>query len=196
MTTVQQDRLLPSVMMGSVRARVAPEPDVVRAVEDLYRRDARSLLGMLCVLLGDRADAEDVLQEAFARLQRSWNRIEDPARASAYLRSIAFNLARSGLRRRRRRPDPPRRSEQDVDAVVIVHLDEVGDRLVLREDQRRLLAALAALPRRQRECVVLRYHAGAGIDEIATTLGVSSNSVKTHLQRALAALRHHLGEGR
>ena len=64
----------------------------------------------------------------------------------------------------------------------------VDDEIDVREDQRQVLDALRDLPRRQRACLVLRYYDELGIDDIATTLGVSRNSVKTHLQRGLAAL--------
>ena len=79
-------------MISVVSPEWDPEPVVpALEVEQLYRREAGRLLGMLCALLGNRADAEDVLHEAFVRVQRSWGRIEDPARAAAYLRSTAFN---------------------------------------------------------------------------------------------------------
>ena len=55
-----------------------------------------------------------------------------------------------------------------------------------------ILDALRDLPARQRACLVLRYYDELGIDDIAATLGVSRNSVKTHLQRGLAALEARL----
>ena len=66
------------------------------------------------------------------------------------------------------------------------------DELVLREDQRQVLDALRDLPVRQRTCLVLRYYDELGPDAIAETLGISRNSVKTHLQRGLAALEERL----
>lgn len=59
---------------------------------------------------------------------------------------------------------------------------------MLREDQRAVVAAVQRLPKQQRACVILRYYAELGIDDIASTLGISPNSVKTHLARALGAL--------
>jgi RNA polymerase sigma-70 factor (ECF subfamily) len=153
--------------------------------EQLYRQEASRLLAMLVVFLGDRTEAEDVLQEAFLRVQRSWDRIESPSTAGPYLRTTAFNLARTGLRRRLRPQRAPR--QQDLTASP-------EDGLMLREDQRSVMSALAQLPERQRACVVLRYHGEAGISEIAVTLGVSENSVKTHLRRALASLEALLVE--
>ena len=58
-----------------------------------------------------------------------------------------------------------------------------------------MLDALRDLPARQRSCLVLRYYDELGPDEIAATLGISRNSVKTHLQRGLAALEARMSTG-
>ena len=55
-----------------------------------------------------------------------------------------------------------------------------------------VIDALQALPLRQRDCLVLRYYMDLSIPEIATTLGISVNSVKTHLQRGMAMLEARL----
>jgi RNA polymerase sigma-70 factor (sigma-E family) len=156
-------------------------------VDALFRAEGSHLLGMMVAFLGDRAAAEDVVQESFAKVQRAWPRI-DPDRAAAYLRTTAFNGARSLLRRRvvaeRFRPER---------AVTTAGAD---DGVVLAEDQRAVVAALRRLPVRQRECVVLRYYADLREHEIAATLGVSRNSVKTHLRRGMAALARELEDRR
>ena len=90
------------------------------------------------------------------------------------------------------------------------HLDRVNARLRrphafpgkracvvdLRDDHRQVIEALRDLPGRQRDCLVLRYYHELGIEEIASTLGLSANSVKTHLGRGLAALETSLGARR
>jgi RNA polymerase sigma factor (sigma-70 family) len=175
------------------------EPEYVVVVEDvavLFRNEGRRLLGMLTAYLGDRAEAEDVLQDAFARVQRAWPRIEHRGSAPAYLRSTAFNLARSSLRRRRRRPDPVAAMPAGRDLEPAADGPSLDDGLTLREDQREVLAALGALPTRQRACVVLRYYGEHGIEEISDTLGISPNSVKTHLRRAMASLHEALESSR
>ena len=58
-----------------------------------------------------------------------------------------------------------------------------------------LVAALRSLPRRQRQAVALRYLSGLREEEVARALGVSPSTANTHLQRGLAALRRHLGDG-
>ncbi len=65
-----------------------------------------------------------------------------------------------------------------------------------REQARAVVAALGALPRRQRDCVVLRYYLELGPPEIAATLGLSTNSVKTHLRRGLHAMETALSPTR
>jgi RNA polymerase sigma factor (sigma-70 family) len=122
------------------------------------------------------------------------DRIEDPTRAAAYLRSTAFNLARTGLRRRLRRPDLLRRlvPRSAEDGVVQAGEPDALDGLILAERQRAVLRALLSLPARQRACVVLRYYGGVGVDDISTELGISRNSVKTHLRRGLESLGQQL----
>ena len=150
---------------------------------DLYRSYAPDLLEMLWVFVGDKATAEDLVQEAFIRVHRAWPRLDSSA-ARSYVRTTAFNLARSGFRRRmvalRHRPTGPGPAESpEVDVV-------------LREDQREVTAALRRLPARQRQCVVLRYWTELGDQQIAAELGISVNSVKTHLRRGLVAMEKQL----
>lgn len=183
---------------GGKGARVARPLDPAKRLDAeisaLYRAEARPLLGMLSVFLGDLADAEDVLQESFVRVQRSWHRIEDPSRAASYLRSVAFNLARSMLRRRQRFDRKLLQVMSEARRTAKEHLgqDPAWSALGLGADQRVVLAALQALPARQRVCVVLRFYGGDSVEGIAATLGISVNSVKTHLQRAAASLRVEL----
>ena len=62
------------------------------------------------------------------------------------------------------------------------------------EESQGVLDAVRRLPARQRDCVTLRYFEEMSIDQISSVLGVSANSVKTHLQRAMAALDRSLSE--
>jgi len=154
------------------------------AIAALFREHARSLVRLARLFADDRNAAEDLVQEAFLRLRRSFHRIENPERTAAYLRSIVLNLARDHNRRglmslRHRMPE----EESQLSAE---------DRIVLREDQQQMLDALQTLPRRQRDCVTLRYYLELSIPDIAMTLGISVNSVKTHLQRAIAVLEARL----
>ena len=161
--------------------------DVDVFVADMFRAEGASLVRLARLFVDDRNAAEDLVQEAFIRLARSVHRIEDMQRAPAYLRSIVLNLARDHNRRgfvslRHHLPLDDKRASTE-------------DEIELREDQREVLEALRDLAPRQRDCIVLRYYEELGIDDIAETLGVSRNSVKTHLQRGLAALERRLQSG-
>lgn len=150
----------------------------------LFEREGASLVRLARLFVDDRNAAEDLVQEAFIRLARSAARIHDPAKAAAYLRSIVLNLARDHNRRglvslRHQLPFDDQRAS-------------VEDEINLRDDQRRVIEALRDLPHRQRDCLVLRYYQELGIDGIAATLGLSPNSVKTHLRRGLAAMERLL----
>lgn len=168
-------------------------PVAVRTASDelvvlLFEQEGARLVQLARLFVDDRTAAEDLVQEAFIRLARSAHRIREPHKAAAYLRSIVLNLARDHNRRglvslRHRAPQaPPPPTVEDVVAEGEAH--------------REVIAALRALPRRQRDCVVLHYYLELPVAEVASTLGLSANSVKTHLQRGLRALRSGLEQER
>ncbi|MCU0265572.1 MAG: SigE family RNA polymerase sigma factor [Actinomycetia bacterium] len=153
------------------------------ALTVLYTAHHRSLVRIAGLLLRDVDAAEDVVQDAFVGLYRRWYRLRDPDKAAAYLRQATVNGARSALRRRgtARRALPrllPTATDPDVAAQVTAR-HTVTD-------------ALARLPERQREVLVLRYYADLSEAQIADTLGISRGAVKTHASRGLAALRPSL----
>lgn len=169
------------------RSADAAVVDVDAFVVGLFRAEGSSLVRLARLFVDDRNAAEDLVQEAFIRLARSAGRIREPDKAAAYLRSIVLNLARD---HNRRGLVSLRHQLPFVDAPVAAADEDLN----LREDQREVLDALRELPRQQRNCVVLRHLEERGITEIAQTLGISENSVKTHLKRGMAALAARLGE--
>jgi RNA polymerase sigma-70 factor (sigma-E family) len=152
----------------------------------LYRQEATALVRLARLFVDDLNAAEDLVQEAFIRLARNTHRIEDTSRAAAYVRSIVLNLARD----HNRRGLVSLRHQLPIDDTRAAAEEEI----VLRDDQRRVLDAVRDLPQQQRNCVVLRYYEELGIAAIAEVLGISENSVKTHLKRGMAALARELGE--
>lgn len=152
----------------------------------MYRDHARSLVRLARLFVDHRDAAEDVVQEAFIRLARSLHRIDDHAKAGAYLRSIVLNLARD----HNRRGLLSLRHSMATDALDPTGVDEA---IAASEEHRHLIRALRDLPRRQRDCVALRYLLELSVNEIADTLDLSPNSVKTHLKRGLARLRTTTG---
>ena len=157
----------------------------------LYRSEGRSLVRLARLFVDDRDAAEDIVQEAFLRLARHAGRINDDSKAPAYLRSIVLNLARDHNRRGLVSLRHHQSAGRDVDVGP-----SVDDQLVRSEQHRVVLDAVRTLPARQRDCVTLRYFDELGIDAIAHTLGLSPNSVKTHLKRAMQSLERVLGDGR
>lgn len=157
----------------------------------LFQTQGRSLVRLARLFVDDRDAAEDIVQEAFLRLARHAGKIDAVERAPAYLRSIVLNLARDhnrrGLVSLRHHAAHGREVDVDVD-------DTATERLVREEEHQRVLDAVRRLPTRQRDCVALRYFEEMSVNDIASTLQLSANSVKTHLQRALAALERALGE--
>jgi RNA polymerase sigma-70 factor (sigma-E family) len=144
-------------------------------LDGLFRAHATPLLRLAVVLTGDQRLAEDLVQEAFVRLHRSGTH-PAPGTEPAYLRRTVVNLSHGHHRRlrtaRNHPPDPPRAAPAaEVDAVR-------------RDGHRQVVEAVRALPRRQRDCVVLHYFAELTDAQIADALGISAGSVKTHLHRA------------
>lgn len=151
------------------------------AVTRLYAEHWVGLVRLATLLLRDRGRAEEVVQDAYVALHGRWGRLREPDKALAYLRRTVVNGCRSTLRHRtvvdRHRPELP--------GVV-----ESAETTALVGEQRgRLADALAGLPRRQREVLVLRYYADLSEADIATTLGISRGAVKSHSSRGVAALR-------
>lgn len=173
-----------SIRAGQVEVDGEYAPDRRRALHDLYVEHYVGLVRLAALVLGSRESAEEVVQDAFVKLDGSWDRVEDPARRAAYLRSIVMNLARSRLRRRlvarRHRPAP----EPDGSAA--------DDAVLLRDDRRQVIEALQSLPARQRQCLVLRYYAELDEGEIAETLGISRGTVKSSTHRAMRTLERRL----
>ncbi len=160
--------------------------DADELVGALHRAHYRDLVRLAGLLLHDRGASEEVVQDAFVQLHLRWRRIREPEKAAAWLRSAVLNGARSRIRhldvRRRHQPAPVRDHESAEDAAL------TGDA------RDRMVQALRTLPVRQREAVVLRYYLDLPEAEMATAMGISTGSVKTHLHRGLAALHDQLGD--
>lgn len=144
---------------------------------ELYERSRERLAGQLYALTGDEHGAVDLVQEAFARTWARWDRIANYDDPEAFVRRVAFNLAKNQWRRVRRtllRGSPPDRVQAPSDTTE-------------HED---LVAALLTLSIHEREAIVLHYLAGQPIDEIAKDLGAPPGTIKSWLSRG----RSHLAE--
>jgi RNA polymerase sigma-70 factor (ECF subfamily) len=177
--------------------------------DDLFRQFYPRLVPLAERLLADRGEAEDVVQEAFLRLARS-GRTEQAARhqndvgsdgplldrpdevVGAWLRRVVLNLGVNRLRDRRRadaRILRATRLDGTLDPERHPGDDDSPPHALLRAEARdEVHAALAALPERQRACLLLR-HAGHSYAEIAATLGIAIGSVGVYLARGERAFR-------
>ncbi len=156
-------------------------------VTRLFNEEGAALVRLARLFTDDRNAAEDLVQEAFIRLHRSAGRIRDMEKAAPYLRSIVLNLARD--HNRRGLMSLRHRDAMKPDGVAI----PLEDIVVASADHRRVVDALRDLAPRQRDCLVLRFFHDLSEREIAETLGISPNSVKTHCRRGLATLGDRLG---
>jgi RNA polymerase sigma-70 factor (sigma-E family) len=140
--------------------------------DDLYRERRQPMVRLAFLILGGDSAAEEVVQDAFLRVQPRLHDLDDPA---AYLRRTVVNACLSHGRRRGRERVALRRSAP-IDTVVTGEADELRD-------------ALRGLPLRQRTVVVLRYYGDLPEATIAATLGTTVPAVKSLLHRALQDLR-------
>jgi RNA polymerase sigma-70 factor (sigma-E family) len=154
-------------------------------VTALYQAHAVGLIRLAIVMLGDRVAAEDVVQEAFLGLYRHWNGLAEPGKALTYVRSAVLNRCRNALRQRQR--DAGR-------AVSPLTVESAEATMLVGEEHQRVLAAIRALPDRQREALVLRYYLDLTLAETARAMSISQGTVKSATSRAVAALGRMLGE--
>jgi RNA polymerase sigma-70 factor (sigma-E family) len=157
---------------------------------ELFQRYHAELVRLAVLLVRSQEVAEDVVQDVFARLHARRNHHLEAATALAYLRAAVLNGCRSVLRRQKlwlrflALQDP---------AALAQHVSAEYEAIRAEQD-RQVLAALAGLPLRRREVLVLRYYLGLSEAEIAATLGISTGTVKSTAARGIAALAQALGE--
>lgn len=160
----------------------SPPSDAENAVTSLYRLHAVAFIRLAVIMLGDRAAAEDVVQDAFCGLYRRWHQLADQAKALAYLRSAVLNGCRSQLRARIR-------AERRVAASAGIGLAaSAEDDALLAEEHAEVLAALRKLPARQREALVLKFYLDLDEPGIAAAMGISAGTVKSTTSRAITSL--------
>jgi RNA polymerase sigma-70 factor (sigma-E family) len=155
-------------------------PGAAAAVTELYAGHALGLVRLAVLLVGDRASAEDIVQDAFLGLYRRWDQLPDTSAPLAYVRTSVVNGCRTALRRRSRARQVGNFAEPPAESAEAVAL--------LSEEQRAVAGALRRLPERQREALVLRYYLDLSEAEIATAMGISRGTVKSATSRALAAV--------
>jgi RNA polymerase sigma-70 factor (ECF subfamily) len=147
-----------------------------------YSSSVRRITGQLYAMTGSRVEAEDCVQEAYARAWQRWDRVSGYGDPEAWVRTVAYRVSISTWRktanmrvahRRHGAPDDPHGMSPDYVAII---------------------AALRKIAPRQRQAIVLYHLVGLSVEEIATETGVPAGTVKARLSRGRQALAPHLAE--
>lgn len=142
----------------------------------------RQLLGTAYLLCGDWHRAEDLVQTALTKLFLAWPRVRRRGSEDAYVRTVLVRTAIDAHRRAWNR-------ELTVETIPDRAAPEPPD-----TDQDGIVAALMALPPRQRATVVMRYWLDLSVDDTAAALGINAGTVKSQAAKGLASLRIHLSD--
>ena len=157
----------------------------------LVDREKSNVIGLCRRVLGDRAEAEDVAQEAFLQAYRALPTFRGDGPFGAWLGRIALRMAIARLKRPTElRADPTRTEGWLVDLE-----DGVDPQAIALDGERRseVLKAISTLPEAQRRIVAMRFYGDMSLDEISAATGAPLGTVKSRLHRALAVLRRRLG---
>ncbi|KUY88593.1 RNA polymerase subunit sigma [Burkholderia territorii] len=156
------------------------------AVRVLVARKLPRLLALATRMLGDRSEAEDVAQETFVRIWNHAPRWRDgEARFDTWLHRVVLNLCYDRLRGRREEPVDALPDVPDPQPEPAAHAE-------LRSRDARVREALAALPPRQREALVLQYYQDMSNIEAANLMGITVDALESLLARARRNLRAQL----
>jgi RNA polymerase sigma-70 factor (ECF subfamily) len=153
----------------------------------LFEEHAQPLFGFLAYRTGNRAEAEDLVAEAFERALRARRRF-DPRRGSekAWLYTIALNCLRDQLRREAAERRATERSQQDGAADRTFEAVEVSDQVA---------RAMSVLSEEEREAIALRYGAGLTLREIARVTAQRKTTIEGRVYRALRKMRDAMDDG-
>lgn len=170
-------------------ARVAPElTEHARFVRELFERYRRPLIRYLTGLLARHEDAEDVLQDTYARLLGAEQLERAPARARAYLFRTATNLAYDRFRHAK-----VRGRQDDAALETLVSAEPAPEQIVAFDQGLELVKrAILEMPARCRRVFLLRATHRMGYAEIAERLGVSKRTVEREMKRALELCQKRL----
>jgi RNA polymerase sigma-70 factor, ECF subfamily len=150
--------------------------------EDFYTGAVSRLLGQLFLVTGDLHEAEEVVQEAFARASGRWPRLRDYNAPEAWVRRVAMNLAADRARKLRHQ------------AKALLRMGPPPEAAAFSVETLALVQALSTLSVRQRKAIILHHLVGMPVEEVARTMAVPAGTVKSLLSRGRRALAATLGE--
>ena len=157
-----------------------------RALEALFDRWATRLLRFLARMVRDEAVAEELVQETFLRVHRARERYSPDAKFSTWLFAVAANVYRSQMRRIRP-PEVPLEEDREIRAP-----GNPGAELEAEDLAEVVRRAVAALPPKYRDALILFYFQNMDVRETARTLGVPEGTVKARLHRGRAMLEQRI----
>jgi RNA polymerase sigma-70 factor (ECF subfamily) len=170
-----------------LRGEEVVETDVVvepRSFELFFADEHARLFGALCLVTGNRSEAEEIMQDAFLRLWERWDRVAAIDDASAYLFRTAMNVFRNRYRR------------ASLALRKTISVAPTEDALATVEDRDVVVRALRGLTPDQRAAVVLTAYVGLTSEEAGKVLGMRAGTVRTLATRARAAIREKAGDPR
>jgi len=150
--------------------------------EEFFEEHRRRLFGAMCLITGNRAEAEEITQDAFLKLWERWDRVSAMDDPVAYLFRVATNLFRNRVRR------------AGVATRKALSLKPASDDLAAVEDRDEVVRALRPLPKRQRAAVVLTTLLDYSSEEAARLLGIRASTVRALATQGRAGVRHAMEE--
>jgi len=151
--------------------------------DEFYSASARRLTSQLYAITGDRSEAEDAVQEAFARAWQHWGRVAGYADPEGWVRTVAIRISVSAWRKAVNRSSAQRRQ------------GPAGELPGLSPDYVAIITALRQIPLAQRQAIVLHHLVGLTVEEIARQGRLPAGTVKAQLARGRRALQPLLFDG-
>jgi RNA polymerase sigma-70 factor (ECF subfamily) len=159
----------------------------VNAYALLVKRYQKPILNLMLRMTGSEQDALDLTQETFVRAYEKLEKFNPSASFFPWLYTMGLNMARDFLRKAKRSPIESYDPENSL-AVEFDQDDRLGDQIDIQKLQERL----QLLPVDYREALLLRFHEGLSVSEVAYALGLSLSAAKMRIQRGLLKLRQLL----
>jgi RNA polymerase sigma-70 factor (ECF subfamily) len=148
-----------------------------------YHASFRRVVGQVYAMVGSLSEAEDSVQEAFARAWQNWDRVGQYGDAEAWVRSVAFRISVSSWRKAVNRLTAHKRRAAEEDEVAGLSPDRLA-----------VVTALRRIDPQLRQVIVLHHLLDRSVEEISRETGVPTGTVKARLVRGRKALAPHLSD--
>jgi RNA polymerase sigma-70 factor (ECF subfamily) len=149
--------------------------------EEFFEAESRTLYRRLCLVTGDRQEAEEVMQDAFISVLERWDRVSAMENPTGYLYRTAFHAVHKRSRR----------AARALRHIVLMRPEH--DEFAAADDREIVRRALGLLTRRQRAAVVLTELLGYSSEEAGTIMGARAVTVRVLASQGRAAMRRILG---